>query len=121
MRIQPDGVNLLETVGALLKEEILPELEGSKAYELRMALNAIGIARRQLQTGDRVEETEREVLAVMLDAEPEDADLERRFAQLVREGTVAGDDALCTLLWNQTLNRVRESAPRYLRQEGLEE
>lgn len=119
MRLQPDGVNLLDTVIVLLRDEVLPATPAAQQYALRMAINAIGIARRQLQRGERDEAGERTLLAQLLAAEGSHAELSRLLAQRVRDGKVKADADLRRLLWQMTLQRVQESAPRYLEQEGL--
>ena len=120
MRIQPDGINLLDTVSTLLREQLLPAVKAEHGYEIRMALNALGIARRQLARGESAQETEREAMAALMEMDAQDPELERHFARQVRAGIVEQDPSLQALLWHHTLERVRESAPRYLRQEGLE-
>lgn len=122
MRIQPDGADLLGIVDQLLRDEIMPLLPAEKVYEIRMALNAMGIARRQLEIGDELENVEAETLQVVVEepARSEGDTLAHRFARMVRAGQADDDEGLQTLLWAQTVNRVRESAPRYLRQEGMD-
>lgn len=44
----PDGKNLLETTASLLKEKVLPTLEGEARFATLMAINAIGISMREI-------------------------------------------------------------------------
>ena len=120
MRIHPDGAALLATAADVLKQEILPDVPADKAYALRMVINAMSIARRQLETGDHAETIEYETLAIVLDSDQNAETLNRAFARLVRRGDAASDENLQQLLWAQTLNKARESAPRYLQQENIE-
>ena len=120
MRIQPDGINLLDTVIAVLRDEVLPALAAEQQYSVRMAINAIGIARRQLVQGDACEVQERALLAELLAAGGSHAELSRLLAQRIRGGQAKHNPALRKLLWQLTLQRVAESAPRYLQQEGLQ-
>lgn len=119
MRIQPDGVNLLDTVINVLRDEVLPALPAEQQYSVRMAINAIGIARRQLVHGDAGELQERALLAELLGAAGSHAELSKLLAQRIREGRANKNPALQRLLWQLTLQRVAESAPRYLQQENL--
>lgn len=119
MRIQPDGANLLDTVINVLRDEVLPALPTEQQYSVRMAINAIGIARRQLANGDAGEVQEQALLAELLGAGDSHAELSRLLAQRIREGQANNDPALQKLLWQLTLQRVAESAPRYLQQENL--
>lgn len=120
MRIQPDGINLLDTVIKVLRDEVLPALPAEQQYSVRMAINAIGIARRQLVRGDAGEAQEQALLAELLGADGSHAELSRLLAQRIRDGRAKNDPALQKLLWQLTLQRVAESAPRYLQQEGLQ-
>lgn len=119
MRIKPDGADLLDTVTTVLREDILPALPADKHYALRMALNALGIARRQLQAGGAAEDVEYEALQVLLDQDGSHEAISRHFAQLIRTGGVDEDAALQRMLWRLTAQRVSESAPRYFVQEGF--
>lgn len=118
MRIQPDGVNLLDTVTTVLRDQILPTAATEQQYALRMAINAIGIARRQLANGDLAEREQQALVAQLLGGEA-GTNPDRLLASKVRDGTVQSDPALQALLWQVTEQRVRESAPRYLALEGL--
>jgi predicted Zn-dependent peptidase len=119
MRIQPDGINLLDTVINVLREEVLPSLAPEQQYSVRMAINAIGIARRQLARGDAGEAQEQALLAELLGTGGSHAELSWLLAQRIRDGRAKDNPALRKLLWQLTLQRVAESAPRYLQQENL--
>lgn len=119
MRMQPDGTNLLDSVASLLREQVLPGAVASERYALRMAINAIGIARRQLANGEGQEQREHAALTELLGSGGDHDQLARLLAQQVRAGAVRDNPALRALLWQMTEQRVRESAPRYLEQEGL--
>ena len=119
MRIQPDGINLLDTVIKVLSDEVLPSLAAQQQYSVRMAINALGIARRQLARGDAGETQEQALLAELLGAGGSHAELSRLLAQRIRDRQANNDPALQKLLWQLTLQRVAESAPRYRQQENL--
>ena len=46
-----ESVELLAAVRQFLREEVLPELDGFKAYTTRVAANALGIVARELEMG----------------------------------------------------------------------
>lgn len=123
MRIQPDGINLLDTVMMVLRNEVLPVVPVEQQYVLRMALNAIGISRRQLANGDGAEQQEQALLAELLGIEGSHAELAQLLAKKVRAGAAQGNskesEAWRALLWQLTEQRVKESAPRYLQKEDL--
>lgn len=119
MQTRPDADELLAEVARVLKEDFLPDAPESQQYPLRMMLNALAIARRQI--ADREEAGEREwiQLSALLDMEADQAGLERELARRARSGALDADEGLQALLWQLCWRRVQESAPRYLRQEGL--
>lgn len=119
MRIQPDGINLLDTVINVLREEVLPTLPTEQQYSVRMAINAIGIARRQLAHGDAQEAREQALLTDLLGAGGSHSELSRLLARRIREGRAKDNSSLQKLLWHLTFQRVAESAPRYLQQQNL--
>jgi hypothetical protein len=123
MRIQPDGINLLDTVTNVLRNEVLPVVPAEQQYALRMALNAIGIAQRQLANGDAAEQQEQALLTELLAVEGEHGELTQLLAKKIRAGAAQSknkeSEAWRALLWQLTVQRVKESAPRYLKQEGL--
>ena len=117
MRIQPDGINLLDTVSAVLKDELLPTVPAEQQYNLRMALNAIGIARRQLAAAPQIDFIS--ALQNALSSNESGTALVKVFADAVRAGKAENDPALQELLWRLCVGRVQESAPRYLQVEGI--
>lgn len=120
MRVRPDGSELLDVVVGVLREDILPAMPAEQQYSIRMVLNAIGIARRQMLHGGDQEQREQVLLMDLLGASGAPDQLPRQFAASVRDGKVKDSPALKALLWQITLQRVQESAPRYLMQEGLQ-
>ena len=120
MRIKPDGADLLAEVSRTLKESVLPAAPPEHQYALRMSLNALSIARRQLLAGGLPDEAEAIQLSALLGVDGELPDLHRELARRVRVGDADEDATLQSLLWQVTLRQVEESAPRYLRAEKLD-
>lgn len=52
MRDRPDGAELLDAAGALLRETLLPVLPDAQRHAALMILNAMAIAGRQLRAGE---------------------------------------------------------------------
>ncbi|PKM22026.1 MAG: hypothetical protein CVV10_06380 [Gammaproteobacteria bacterium HGW-Gammaproteobacteria-14] len=119
MRIRPNGSDLLDAVITVLRDEILPTMPAEQQYSMRMVLNAIGIARRQLSNGTDREQQEQALLTELLGIGGNPEELSRQLAASVRDGQAKSSPALKNLLWQVTWRRVEESTPRYLRQEGL--
>lgn len=114
MREQPDGAALLAVAREVLKRELLPLLPENKAYAALMIANAMGIAERQLQSGDAAQREEAGVLEKLLVETASLADLNRAFAAGIRNGDFDGNAEAQRILLDAVLQRVRESAPKAL-------
>ncbi|RKH46058.1 DUF6285 domain-containing protein [Corallococcus sicarius] len=116
MRECPDGAALLAIAREVLRKELLPLLPGDKAYAALMVANAMGIAERQLRNGEGPQREEQQALATLLGREGSLADLNREFAARIRRGDIDidSDAEARRLLWESTVQRVRESAPKAL-------
>lgn len=128
MRNRPYGNELLAIAAKTFRDELLPALPEDKKYLAMMLLNALAVAERQLGSGDNAQQAEVAALEALLEL-PTDADaslnarlaaLNRMLAQRIRKGALDDDRAGQQLLWAITLQKVRESSPRYLKAEGLE-
>jgi len=114
MRENPTGAELLAIAREVLRKELLPLLPKDKQYDALMIANAMGIAERQLQTGDAPARAEAAELAALLRQQGDLASLNQRLAQGIRAGAFDHDLTAQDLLWRITVQRVRESAPRAL-------
>lgn len=119
MQTRPDAGELLEEVGRVLKTAFLPSATGEQQYLIRMMLNALAIAGRQIDGQAEVDEREYIQLSALLDMEGGLPELEKELARRVRAGEVDGDEGLQALMWQLCWRQVVESAPRYLKQEGM--
>ncbi|RKH49649.1 DUF6285 domain-containing protein [Corallococcus llansteffanensis] len=114
MRECPDGIALLVIAREVLRKELLPLLPGDKAYAALMVANAMGIAERQLRNGEGPQREEQQALADLLGTEGTLAELNREFAARIRRGDFDNDAEARRVLWESTVQRVRESAPKAL-------
>ncbi|WP_426756187.1 DUF6285 domain-containing protein [Myxococcus sp. Y35] len=114
MRERPDGAELLAIAREVLHKELLPVLPADKAYSARMIANAMGIAERQLRSGGGPQEEERRALSALLGRGGELSALTREFAARIRQGMFDDSVEARRLLWESTVQRVRESAPKAL-------
>jgi hypothetical protein len=119
MREHPTGAELLAIAREVLRKELLPLLPKGRQYDALMIANAMGIAERQLQAGDTPAQAETRELAVLLQMDTDQAGLERRLAQGLRNGEFDHRPEVQDLLWRLTVQRVRESAPRALALSGI--
>ena len=127
MRERPRGDELLALAAKVFREQLLPALPEEKKYQALMILNAMSIAERQQAIGEGPLNDECDLLEVVLDASPQASELHARatelnheFARRVRDGAYDNDETGRHVLWAITLQKVRESSPRYLKAEGIE-
>jgi hypothetical protein len=107
-----DSEELLAAVRAFLKSEVLGELDGFKAYQLRVAANALGIVERELALGEAVVALDREMAAILqIDngAEP----LPRIIAQRLKACSIALDERLLSYLRHRAQLVLAIDNPRY--------
>lgn len=114
MREHPDGAELLAIARDVLRKELLPLLPKDRQYDALMIANAMCIAERQLSAGETPQLTEQQALAALLDQEGDLPALNRTLAAAIRAGRMDGNAEAWRLLWESTLQRVRESAPKAL-------
>jgi hypothetical protein len=107
-----DAGELLEAVRAFLREEVLPELEGFKAYNTRVAANALGIVARDLESGPRLADIDREAAAA-LGLDPGAGPVTVQVARGLRDGTLVADERLLSYLRQRTLLAIAIDNPKY--------
>lgn len=103
---------LLEAVRHFLREQVLPELDGFKAYNTRVAANALAIVAREIELGAQLAALDQQMAAALgISADPEA--VTRHIALGLRDGTVAVDSRLITYLQQRTLLAVAIDNPKY--------
>lgn len=103
---------LLDATRAFLREEVLPELDGFKAYSTRVAANNLAIVMRELELGARLREVDAaaaEQLAVI----STDGDITVAVARALREGSVGPTAGLVRWLQQRTLLAMAIDNPKY--------
>jgi len=129
MRDRPLGAELLDIAQKVLREELMPLLPRDKIYTVLMTANAMTIAARQLQIGEEPQQRELHQLWAVLENFEVDETLPLReqltllIKELARRIRTGGYDDqnedVKKFLWETTVQRVRESSPRYLKAEGI--
>jgi len=107
-----DLAELLDAVRAFLREDVLPELEGFKAYNTRVAANALGIVARELERGPRLAQLDRDMGAA-LGLDPGMGPVTVQIARGLRDGALAADDRLLAYLRQRTLLAIEIDNPKY--------
>ncbi len=124
MRILPDGNLLLTLARQTVLEELLPLLPESAHYAARMVANAIAISQRQLIAGEQpLGDQLMQINAWQSTASrPPSSDLIYAWdalAQAINDGVLDGDGAASVagreLLWQITVSRLHEGAPKALK------
>lgn len=122
MRDGPDAADLLAVARETLMRDLLPTLPGERRYDALMVAAAMGIAARELTSGDaplrRAEATLRDLMG---DGEP--VALSWRLSREIRAGGWDGPAgkamALREALWRLTLDKLRDANPKYLETRDL--
>lgn len=132
MNNRPDGADLLRVARKLLREELADLIPREQRYEALMVANAMAIAERESEAGDRDLQEELRMLTELYGEEAAGragtglrekvANLNRRLAKDIRAGVLDGACApgVRVLLKAQVLARLRVSNPKYLKTMGPE-
>lgn len=119
---RPSGAQLLETAARSLREEVLPEVPPEHRLTLLMALNAMGIAERELRDrgapGDALSAALQALLGQAGAGEGLDA-AARLLAEKIRAGDFdvgTGATDLHAALSADVRRRLAIANPKYLRQ-----
>jgi hypothetical protein len=107
-----ESVELLTAVRQFLREEVLPELDGFKAYTTRVAANALGIVARELEMGAGLAELDMQI-AFTLDLDEQAGPVTRQIALALRDGTMAQDQRILSYLRQRTLHSCAIDNPKY--------
>jgi hypothetical protein len=120
MREQPTGESLLQCARDVLKNNVLPMLQGDAKRDVLMVMNAMSIAQRELQQGTAPDEREQQALAQLL-GEPvfDMAQANRELAARIRAGVVDPESTECAAVLNHLRevgkNRLLASNPKVLK------
>ena len=107
-----ESTELLAAVRQFLREEVLPELDGFKAYTTRVAANALGIVARELEMGAGLAELDNQI-ASTLDLDEQAGPVTRQIALALRDGTMAQDERILTYLRQRALHSCAIDNPKY--------
>ena len=114
MQDAPTPPELLESVAAYLRAEVLPQLDGATAFGLRVSIGALGLVRRELTRSANEDEAEAARLRALVG---EGGDLETLTIELARR-ILAGEASLDTAglaehLWATTGAKLAVDQPGY--------
>jgi Domain of unknown function (DUF6285) len=114
MQDQPTSIAMLAAIATLLRDELLPKLDGRSAFQARVAANALDIVTRELEQAPAVNAEESARLYRLLG---ETGDLHALNWALCRrisagEMTIA-TPGLLDHLWRTTLDKLAIDQPNY--------
>ena len=117
METMPDAAELLDAAIESLRADVLPALGGRPAFQLRVVLNVLDIARRELRHADAADAAELERLRALpgLAAAGESLPaLRSALCEALRDGRFdLGTPGLAGHLWADVLARVAIEQPTY--------
>jgi len=121
MRDRPLGAELLDIARTTLREKLLKSLPAELHYEALMIANAMAIAGRQLEFGEKPEQEELATLNKLLNETQQSDDLRaellrlnRAFSQKIRAGGFDDNADAKACLWAAAVQKCKESAPKAL-------
>jgi hypothetical protein len=116
MQDQPTAEQLLGAVAAFLREQVMPATQGPLAFHVRVAANALDIARREITQAPDAAARERADLAALLDADPQSdlVQLNRTLCERIRSDAVdLQTPGLAAAVWRSTLDKLAVDQPGY--------
>lgn len=85
MQDPPHSEDLLGHVAAFLRNEVLPNLSGALAFHVRVAANAVDLARREVQLAPAADADEQARLVALLGRQGDLADLNAELCGRIRD------------------------------------
>jgi hypothetical protein len=114
MQDEPTPEELIKAVADFLRNEITPMIEGHNAFKLRVGINALDLATRQLALepdGDAAEATR---LSQLLRLQGSLGELNRALADRIAKGEMdLQTPGLADHLWQTTMDKLAVDQPNY--------
>jgi hypothetical protein len=114
MQDDPRPSALLEIISKYLRDDVLSQVGGAVAFQLRVAANALDLVKRELEECDQERREERGRLRELLGHDGTVHDLTRELARRIREGSLRMETTgLMEHLWLTTCAKVSVDQPHY--------
>jgi Domain of unknown function (DUF6285) len=114
MQDRPSPAELVQIVAKLLRDDIAPLCRDRKAFEVRVAINALDLVSRQLTLAESAHALEKERLAAFVEENGSLDEMNRGLCEEIRQGAIAGDDPeLLRHLWLTTMEKLAVDQPNY--------
>lgn len=105
-------LELLDAVRQFLRQEVLPELDGFKAYQTRVAANVLGIVAREIELGAGLAELDARI-AEELALDPRTEPVPRQIACALRDGRLVVGEEIMSYIKQRTLLALAIDNPKY--------
>jgi len=105
---------LIQAVTLLLRDEVLPTLDGALSFKVRVAANVLDLVQREMAGGTRADLEERARLRQLTGRDGETEALNRIFCAKIRDGEISlATPGLSEHLWATTLAKMAIEQPGY--------
>ena len=114
MQDEPTPSELTRAVADFLRNDIAPLISGHNAFKLRVAINALDLATRQLTRAQAGDQAESARLAQLLGREGSLLELNQVLAERIASGEVDLETpGLADHLWQTTMDKLAVDQPNY--------
>ena len=114
MQDEPTPTELTKAVADFLRDDIAPTVSGHNAFKLRVAINMLGLVRRQLSLEEASDAAEAARLAKLLFMDGSLLELNRVLAGKIARGEIdLQTPGLFEHLWQTTLDKLAVDQPNY--------
>ncbi|MET0429010.1 MAG: DUF6285 domain-containing protein [Microvirga sp.] len=111
---KPPGDTLVEAVARLLRDEVLPALDGALSFKVRVAANVLDLVQREMAGGARSDIEECARLRALTGRDGETDALNRVLCAGIRDGDISlATPGLSDHLWATTLAKMAIEQPGY--------
>jgi len=111
---RPTPKELLEAVTEFLEDRVMPKLDKHTAFHTRVAVNVLGILRREMEHGPRLDAEELARLKGLLGREGTLEELNAELCDQIRTGNLGHrDQDLMEHLFRTTMGKVSIDQPNY--------
>jgi hypothetical protein len=114
MQDEPTPTELINTVADFLRSELVPAIGGHHAFKLRVAINALDLATRQLTLERNSDAAEAARLSRLLGVQGSLKELNRMLAGKIANGEAdLRTPGLSDHLWQTTMEKLAIDQPNY--------
>jgi hypothetical protein len=111
----PPAPDLLEAVRQFMERDLLNEVSGDLWFQCKVAINILGIVKRELELAPAQQAEEQKRLVQLLGREGSIDELNRELARRIREGTMGEDTSgLLDHLRASVIEALRIDNPKWI-------